>query len=134
MEHKDPGPRWWQLYVLCALIPSMLYLESRLDIGPTAHTLAQVVILAVDFGMIFRWIHVNSGALARQGPIPDWPPLELPTDKPPAHPPEVSKPTVPHLQFPPTGVIHVLETTFQRDWLADEVQDDSSSKKDQDEG
>jgi hypothetical protein len=93
----------------------LFILEARLGISTIAHQAVQIAILAFIFGLIFRWIHVNDPGLAREKPLPDWPPVTVERAK--VTPPSRKKTEAPPPLFrlPQGGLRHTLSDGFQQD-------------------
>jgi hypothetical protein len=63
MAPHTPRPRWWQLYLLCALFVASFLMEARLPLSAGGHQADQIGILILVFAAALRWLHANAARL-----------------------------------------------------------------------
>src|SRR5215831_16312426 len=60
------GPRWWHVGVPVLALGGLLVLEHQAPLSPGGHTIAQLVIALLMYGVVRYWLHHNRGALLHE--------------------------------------------------------------------
>jgi hypothetical protein len=56
-QYHRPG--WWVLYALVPLLAGLFVVEHRASLSPTGHSLAQVGIVLLIYGLVWLWLWAN---------------------------------------------------------------------------
>ncbi len=66
MKSRRQRP-WSGLYLLGLAIGALLYLDARVHLGPTAHTVALIAIIVGAVGLAWRWSESHPDLVGSQG-------------------------------------------------------------------
>jgi len=66
IRHTRQGPRWWHAWVPLLLLGGLLVLEHQAPLSPGGHTIAQVVLTLLMYGVLVCWLRHNRGALVHE--------------------------------------------------------------------
>src|SRR5262249_50986788 len=65
MRHTRQGPRWWNVWLplILLLLGGLLLLEPESPLSPAGHSIVQVVLALLIYGVVVIWLRYNRGAL-----------------------------------------------------------------------
>ena len=64
MEKRHPS--WWQLWLLLPALGILAFLEAGASLSPAGHTVVEVAIILVVYGLASVWLRANQAALLRE--------------------------------------------------------------------
>jgi hypothetical protein len=116
MPSRDDHPKWWQVYLTFPLLIVLFVLDSRLKISPRGHTVVQIGLILLVYGLVHLWLSANARALSNmdRGQIDgrirviQIHPYPLDDEKSDEHP---------IFQFPDSEIKGVLSDTFEMDYI-----------------
>lgn len=68
MQYRRQGPRWWNVWLplLLLLLGGLLVLEPQGPLSPGGHSIAQLVLALLIYGVVVIWLRCNRGALVNK--------------------------------------------------------------------
>lgn len=68
MRHTRRGLRWWNVWLplLLLLLGGLLLLEHQGPLSPAGHSIAQLVLALLMYGVVVIWLRYNRGALVNR--------------------------------------------------------------------
>ena len=66
MRKERRRPSWWQLWLLLPALGILAFLEARAPLPPAGHTVVEVAIVLVVYGMVSVWLRANQVRLLRE--------------------------------------------------------------------
>jgi hypothetical protein len=132
MTSHDIRPKWWQLYLTFPLIIALFMLDSRLKLSSRGHTIVQIGIVLLVYGLVHLWLRANATALSRMdqnhGTIAV---IQITQSRLP----DEDRANRPMLQLPDSEIRGVLSDTFHINYIdaesfpVDEVSQDELKKE-----
>ena len=56
---REPRPTWWRLYVIAALLVAVVGIVEAFVEGAVLRKILETITIAVGFGSICGWLHLN---------------------------------------------------------------------------
>lgn len=66
MTQERRRPSWWQLWLLLPALGILAFLEARAPLSPAGHTVVEVAIVLVIYGLVSVWLRANRARLLRE--------------------------------------------------------------------
>jgi len=66
MGKERRRPSWWQLWLLLPALGILAFLEARASLSPAGHTVVEVAIILVVYGLVSVWLRANQAELLRE--------------------------------------------------------------------
>ena len=65
MRHTRQGPRWWNVWLplMLLFLGGLLLLEPQGPLSPAGHSIVQIVLALLIYGVVVIWLRYNRGAL-----------------------------------------------------------------------
>lgn len=134
MSSHDIRPKWWHLYLTFPLVIALFILDSRLKLSSRGHTIVQIGIILLVYGLVHLWLRANAVALSRMDQSQYHRTITV-IQIPPSQPPDEDKASRSILQLPDAEIKGVLSDTFDIDYIdaeafpLDEVLQDELKKE-----
>ena len=66
MRKERRRPSWWQLWLLLPALGILAFIEARAPLSPAGHTVVEVAIVLVVYGLVSVWLRANQAGLLRE--------------------------------------------------------------------
>jgi hypothetical protein len=66
MSNRPGRPKWWVLYILVVFIFILFGLEVRASFTQIGHTVAEIGLVIILYGLMMVWLRANEAALSSE--------------------------------------------------------------------